>query len=115
MSKHIVVIKLSAGLDKHGIPRRLYIVKELDTENGVRYASKRLAIIEEGYEGWGAVSKRYPTAMQIEDIYTTPQEYRRWIQVMKHDQELRDREESARQAIADLEALEKWEEERANQ
>jgi hypothetical protein len=42
--------------------------------------------------------------MLIEDIYTTPQEYRRWIKVMKNDQKLRDQE-----------ALEKYEEERTNQ
>jgi hypothetical protein len=104
MSKHIVVVKVSAGHDNNGIPRRLYIVKELDTESRSHVASHRLAIIEEGYEGWGAVSKRYPTAMLIEDIYTTPQEYRRWIKVMKNDQKLRDQE-----------ALEKYEEERTNQ
>jgi hypothetical protein len=33
MSKHIVVVKVSAGHDNNGIPRRLYIVKELDTES----------------------------------------------------------------------------------
>lgn len=104
MSKHIVVVKVSAGHDNNGIPRRLHIVKELDTESGTHRTAQRLAIIEEGYEGWGAVLKRYPTAMLIEDIYTTPQEYRRWLRVMKSDQKLRDQE-----------ALEKWEEERANQ
>lgn len=103
-NKYIAIIatRVSTTNDNNGYPRALYIVSGL-LENPAM-GSDRLAIIEEEYKGRTALTDQFPTARKVDDIYISPQEYRRWVKVMKTKQELRDQE-----------ALEQYEEGRANQ
>lgn len=87
----IVATRVSTANDNSGYPRALYIVSGLH-ENPV-IGSERLAIIEEGYKGRAALTNQFPTARKVEDIYTTPQEYRRWIKVMNNDAKIREAEQ----------------------
>lgn len=100
--KAIVATQLDAGHDNNGIPCRLYIVSGIH-ENAA-YGMDRLAIIDVGYNGRSVLLERFPGVVMLETVNIGMKEYKRWVKVMKSEQ-----------AIADLEAMENYEEERTNQ
>lgn len=65
-----IIIKLNAGNDKNGNPRRVFVV--LDPTTGAT-----IDIIDEGYNGDAEPRKRYPNAVRpYREFATTTKEYR---------------------------------------
>ena len=73
MSKHIA-IKLNAGNNTNGNPRRVYVV--LETING-----SIVDTIDEGFMGIVALSRKYPEIPIPPEFYTTPKEYRELLKM----------------------------------
>lgn len=64
----MIAIKLNAGHDRNGNPRRCYVVLN---KNGIVEA------IDEGYDGYRALGKRYPKIISaIAEFETTFKEYK---------------------------------------
>lgn len=80
----VTVLHLCADNDRNGDPRRCFAVLE-------RATGYHVETIDEGYEGEGALYKRYPwfhhsvahrhglTPAYATRVNTTPAEYRRWL------------------------------------
>lgn len=65
----MVIIRLNAGNDKNGNPRRLYV--HLDDSGSI------VKVYDEGYRGWGAVPEELQrAASRATTFMTTPSEYR---------------------------------------
>jgi hypothetical protein len=61
-------IRLDAGNDSNGNPRRLFVV--FDSRGNT------CDVIDEGYSGYGEVRKHYRTAADLGTYKTTPAQYR---------------------------------------
>ncbi len=72
-SKH-VAIKLNAGNNRNGNPRRVYVV--LDTITG-----RIVDTIDEGYLGIAALHKIHPTIPTPCEFFTTTREYRELLKM----------------------------------
>lgn len=84
----LVVVKLSAPNDNNGNPRRLFIVKKIDSENP-HFSGERVEIIDEGYRGNAAYRESYPGAIFIGEYEISASTYRHWMQVKRNDEKLR--------------------------
>lgn len=84
-------LKLSAGADTDGNPRRLYIVSR--TKVGAPdQGAERVAIFRENYDGNQEVRRCYPQAVYLMEVVITPAEFKKWIGVKKSDEEYRKEE-----------------------
>jgi hypothetical protein len=69
-------IRLNAGNDRNGNPRRVYVI--LDQDNGIK------AVYDEGYRGYDAVPDIYRKIAQTAPTFaTTPREYREILKQFK--------------------------------
>jgi hypothetical protein len=82
-----VYVKLSTKSDSSGNPRRLYIVKEIDTE-APHFGGTRKAIISENYNGNQEVMERFPGTVEIGSYDVPYAEYKRWMDVKKSDDKI---------------------------
>lgn len=64
-----LAIKLNAGNDRNGNPRRGWAIVDPKTGDLVDF-------VDEGYRGWGALKEAYPDAVQGPEFPTTPGVYR---------------------------------------
>ena len=63
----LIAIRLNAGNDVNGNPRRAFVVMD---SLGI------VEVIDEGYEGYNAVWKEYPDISVVATFMVKPKEYR---------------------------------------
>ena len=69
----MIYIKVSAPNDRNGNPRRCFVV--IDQEG------RLVEVIDEGYVGVSAVTKRWPNIKQSIQVNVTVNEYKKFIKV----------------------------------
>ncbi len=68
-SSRFIGIKLNAGHDRNGNPRRGWAIIDMSTGDAVDF-------VDEGYRGRGALESAYPGAIVGPEFPTTPATYR---------------------------------------
>jgi len=63
----VLIQHLRATNDTNGNPRRVFAVYDMNTGDIIE-------VIEEGYQGSGAYSKKYPDHIMLPDVVVSPSE-----------------------------------------